>query len=73
MHGAPYVRPGMERLGRLGRSWGCPAVRATVARELIDTIKGGTLLLAYYPDARWLQGSPFLGACDSSASSRPAD
>jgi hypothetical protein len=73
MHGAPYVRPGMERLGRLGRSWGCPAVRAAVARELIDTIKGGTLLLAYYPDAQWLQGSPFVGTCDSSASSRTAD
>jgi hypothetical protein len=73
IHGAPYVRPGMERLGRLGRSWGCPALRAAVARELIDTIKGGTLLLAYYPDAQWLQGSPFVGACDSSASSRTAD
>src|SRR4051794_37025917 len=57
MHGASYVRAGMERLGRLGRSWGCPAVRPAVARQLIDTIKGGTLLLAYYPDAQWLHGS----------------
>jgi hypothetical protein len=72
MHGAPYVRPGMERLGRLGRSWGCPAVRAAVARELIDTIKGGTLLLAYYPDAQWLQASRFVGACGATASPRAA-
>ena len=63
MHGAPYVRAGMERLGRLGRSWGCPAVRPAIARQLIDTIKGGTLLLAYYPDARWLARSRFLHAC----------
>src|SRR5215210_1128239 len=26
--------------------------------SLIDTIKGGTLLLAYYPDAQWLQNRP---------------
>ena len=63
MHGAPYVRAGMESLGRLGRSWGCPAVRLAVARPLIDTIKGGTLLFAYYPDAQWLQASRFLGDC----------
>jgi hypothetical protein len=63
VHGAPYVRAGMEPLGRLGRSWGCPAVRLAIARPLIDTIKGGTLLFAYYPDAQWLQASRFLGDC----------
>ena len=63
MHGASYVRAGIERLGRLGRSWGCPALRPAVARQLIDTIKGGSLLLAYYPDAQWLAQSPFLHSC----------
>jgi hypothetical protein len=48
VHGAAYVSTAVaERLGRLGRSWGCPAVRADVARPLIDTIKGGTVVFAY--------------------------
>jgi hypothetical protein len=73
MHGAQYVRAGMESLGRLGRSWGCPAVRPAIARQLIDTIKGGTLLLAYYPNAEWLHGSRFAGTCGAGTSDRPAE
>jgi hypothetical protein len=61
MHGAPYVSEAIaERLGRLGRSWGCPAVRPEVARTVIDTLKGGALLFAYYPDRKWLNESPML-------------
>ena len=61
MHGAPYVSEAIaERLGRLGRSWGCPAVRQEVARTVIDTLKGGALLFAYYPDRKWLSESPLL-------------
>jgi hypothetical protein len=73
MHGAAYVRAGMERRGRLGRSWGCPAVRPAIARRLIDTIKGGSLLLAYYPEAGWLHGSRFAGGCGAAAAPRAAD
>ena len=64
VHGAPYVNATIGRsLGRLGRSHGCPAVRDEVARELINRVKGGSLVFAYYPDAEWLQGSKFLGNC----------
>ena len=43
MHGAPYVSATFVRTnGRLGRSWGCPAVSAEVARDMIDRVKGGT-------------------------------
>jgi L,D-transpeptidase catalytic domain len=64
MHGAPYVSAAIaERLGRLGRSWGCPAVRPEVARTVIDTLKGGALLFAYYPDRKWLAESPYFH-CD---------
>lgn len=62
MHGAPYVDPlAALKQGRLGRSFGCPAVRPQVARELIDTLKQGQLLFAYYPDPEWLKGSSLLG------------
>jgi hypothetical protein len=61
MHGAPYVsESSIAALGRLGRSWGCPAVRHSVARKMIDTIRGGSPIFAYYPDRRWLAGSSFL-------------
>lgn len=66
MHGAPYVSEAIaERLGRIGRSWGCPAVRPEVARTIIDTLKGGALLFAYYPDRKWLAGSPLLRCGDT--------
>lgn len=61
MHGAPYVNPEQAlRQGRLGRSFGCPAVRKEVARGVIDTLKDGQLLFAYYPDQQWLTQSAFL-------------
>jgi hypothetical protein len=66
MHGAPYVSSQLIRnQGRLGRSFGCPAVRTEVAHRLIDTIRDGTLLFAYYPDRQWLQSSRLLGDCGS--------
>ncbi|WP_082672413.1 murein L,D-transpeptidase catalytic domain family protein [Luteimonas abyssi] len=61
IHGAPYVNPDAAiAQGRLGRSLGCPAVRSAVARELIDTIRDGSLVVAYYPDPDWLQRSELL-------------
>ncbi len=62
MHGAWYVDPDLaQRQGRLGRSYGCPAVREEVAEEVIDSLREGHLLFAYYPDPEWLSASPFLG------------
>jgi hypothetical protein len=52
IHGAAYVSDVFaKQIGRLGRSWGCPAVRPEIARTLIDTIKGGTAVFAYGPAA----------------------
>lgn len=61
MHGAYYVsREAIRALGRLGRSWGCPAVRSEIAQKLINTIRGGSAIFAYYPEKSWLSGSSFL-------------
>jgi hypothetical protein len=64
MHGAPYVSAAFAKAqGRLGRSWGCPALRESIARDLIDRVKGGGLVFAYYPDSNWLNASQYLGGC----------
>jgi hypothetical protein len=64
IHGAPYVSADfIEAQGRLGRSWGCPALSDSVARDVIDTVKGGSLVFSYYPDQEWLSSSRFLGDC----------
>jgi L,D-transpeptidase catalytic domain len=66
MHGAPYVSPAFVKAnGRLGRSHGCPAVSDAVARKLIDRVKGGGLVFAYYPDAKFLKTSKYLAGCGS--------
>ena len=65
MHGADYVNEGIIRgQGRLGRSLGCPAVRREVAPALIDTVRNGSLVFAYYPVEEWLRTSPYVGGCD---------
>ena len=65
MHGAPYVSAAFVKSnGRLGRSHGCPAVSADVAKQMIDRVKGGGLVFAYYPDAR-LKSSKYVGGCRS--------
>lgn len=64
MHGAPYVSAAfVKATGRLGRSWGCPAVSADVAKKLIDRVKGGGLVFAYYPNSEWIKTSKYLGGC----------
>jgi len=64
MHGAPYVDASLAAAqGRIGRSWGCPALRTTIARQVIDRIRGGGVVFSYYPDPNWLTSSRFLGGC----------
>jgi L,D-transpeptidase catalytic domain len=68
MHGAPYVSEAFARAhGRIGRSWGCPALPEAVARDVIDRVKDSGLVFAYYPDQRWLAGSKYLGGCTNAA------
>jgi len=62
MHGALYASPWIvQRLGQLGTSHGCPTLPRETAPTVIDHIKGGTALFAYYPNAEWLARSEYLG------------
>ncbi|SDG43168.1 L,D-transpeptidase catalytic domain [Onishia taeanensis] len=70
IHGADYVSEDfIAANGRLGRSWGCPAVPSEVAKPLIDSLEDNQYLFAYYPDPQWLDHSEFL-ACQSGAGQR---
>jgi hypothetical protein len=61
IHAADYVNEKAARAqGYLGRSLGCPALRPAVARQVIDAVKGGGLIFAYYPDQQWLRTSKYL-------------
>lgn len=61
LHGAAYVSDDfIAGTGRLGRSWGCPAVSVDVAQGLIDQIKGGSCLFIFYPDDAYLNSSLWL-------------
>jgi len=72
IHGAWYVSENFgKKHGRMGRSWGCPALDPKVAKPLIDTIKEGTLLFVYYPDLDWLNSSIFLRGCGGDSSISP--
>ncbi|MBV53124.1 MAG: hypothetical protein CL816_03545 [Coxiellaceae bacterium] len=63
VHGAPYVSDAFaKQYGRVGNSWGCPAVDRQYAPKLINTIKGGSLIFSYYPDANLLLHSQYLQA-----------
>jgi len=61
MHGAWYVDEAIAKLkGRIGRSWGCFAVNENLAAPIINTVKDGSLIFAYYPDKTWIKHSKYL-------------
>jgi len=58
IHGANYVS---ERIangnGVIGRSWGCPAVSKKLSKEIINLLKGGSLLYIYADDEVYKENS----------------
>jgi hypothetical protein len=58
IHGANYVD---ERFangnGVIGRSWGCPAVSKKLSKEIINLLKGGSLLFIYANDELYKENS----------------
>lgn len=61
IHGAWYVEPKfIKQTGHAGRSWGCPSIAQTLAKPVINTIKGGSVVFAYYPDRNYLRHSSYV-------------
>lgn len=58
IHGANYVD---ERIangnGVIGRSWGCPAVSKKLSKEIINLLRGGSLLFIYADDELYKEKS----------------
>lgn len=63
VHGAWYVEPKfIKETGRAGKSWGCPAIAKTLAKPVINTIKDGSVVFAYFPNQYFLSHSNYLVA-----------
>lgn len=61
IHGADYATKNfILQNGRLGRSFGCPALPPELTKDVITTIEGGSCLFIYAPDQSYLHNSPFL-------------
>lgn len=55
IHAADYVcQNTINQIGRLGRSFGCPAVSPELSDQIIDTIKGGSLLYINGNDSHYV-------------------
>jgi len=57
MHGANYVTHAAASNGRIGRSWGCPAVSVEEHKDIINLVKNGSCLFIYGEDKQYLSKS----------------
>ena len=61
VHGSEYIGPDFLRMnGFGGRSYGCPAVPADEAPQVIDFIKEGSCLFIYHPTKKYITRSKIL-------------
>ncbi len=61
VHGADYAEESfIAKQGYLGRSYGCPALPKGISKQVIEKIKDGNILFAYYPDNNYLKNSSLL-------------
>jgi hypothetical protein len=63
IHGASYANPSaIKNLGRLGRSYGCPALPTAISQEIIDLIKNKSVLYIYSDDKIYAKNSKMIQA-----------
>lgn len=61
IHTADYMNEDfLKKNGRFGRSLGCPVLPTNIYKEVIETIKEGTMVFAYYTNKRYLASSKYL-------------
>lgn len=61
MHGADYVsKDFIQKYGRLGRSYGCPALPTKKAKAIISLLAHETCVFMYYPSEEYLNHSKLL-------------
>ncbi|MDT0641690.1 murein L,D-transpeptidase catalytic domain family protein [Zunongwangia sp. F363] len=61
IHGADYATQAfIKKYGRLGRSYGCPAVPNKLAKELINTIKGESVVYIHKSSKNYRENSAYL-------------
>lgn len=63
IHGAEYANEEVaQRMGRLGRSYGCPAVPTALTKEFINTIKGKSVVYIHSNDKNYTANSTMIKA-----------
>ncbi len=65
VHGSEYVsHTYAKQKGRLGLSWGCPALPESVYVSVIDKIKNGSLFYIYARDKQYEKATKFIPESD---------
>ncbi len=63
VHGAAYANPSFaKKLGRLGRSYGCPALPTALTNDIIDVIKDKSVIYIHSADKDYIKNSAMIKA-----------
>lgn len=74
IHGADYCSQAViNSTGRLGRSYGCPALPREVTKPIIDTIKNGSMVFIYAEDKNYLNASKILKSANTTLLAQHVD